>query len=163
MTYTNKVFHNIYSNSRYESGKFRRLERILPRINRLFGDPLCRAKDLNVSVKINMTPVIDARGLAGEIAKRRLENDRATLGLFLKAINITNKKAAKIMDKSDISYLLDLGKLLPAKLKIREFEQEADDFRETRGQKKAFEILTKMDVIYPVVKFESPFKSSSEI
>ena len=128
------------------------IETIRPRINRSFGEPLRKAKDLNVSVKISyMTSVLDARGLAGEIAKRKLENDRATLSLFLKAINITNK-AAKDMDKSDIYYLLDLGKLLPKNLTSPTLKRKADAFLKTRDKEVALQTLKKMNVIYPVMK-----------
>ena len=103
-----------------------------------------------------MTPVIDARGLAVEIAKRKLENDRATLGLFLKAINITNK-AAKVIDKSDIYYLLDLGKLLPKNLLSLKLERKAAVFLKTKDPTAAFNSLTNMNVIYKVMKRSSPY------
>jgi hypothetical protein len=152
----------MYSNNRYQSGKPRRIEAIRPRIDRLFGSPLCRAKDLNVSVKINITPVIDARGLAGEIAKRRLENDRATLGLFLKAINVTNK-AAKAMDKSNVYYLLNLGKLLPKNLTSLTPMRKANLILKTKDQKVAIRTLTEMNALYQVLKWESSFPPSNEI
>jgi hypothetical protein len=102
-----------------------------------------------------MTPVLDARGLADQIAKRKLENDRATLSLFLKAINVSNK-AAKDLDKSDIYYLLDLGKLLPKSLTSPTFKRKADDFWKTKDKdwEAAFKILRKMNAIYQVMKWE---------
>jgi len=151
------MYHSIRIGSGNPSrGSVKIIETIRPRINRSFGDPLRRAKDLNVSLKINMTPVIDARGLAVEIAKRKLENDRATLGLFLKAINITNK-AAKVIDKSDIYYLLDLGKLLPKNLLSLKLERKAAVFLKTKDPTAAFNSLTNMNVIYKVMKRSSPY------
>jgi len=145
-----------YNNIRIGSGKYGRFETIRPRIIKLFGGPLRRAKELNVSVKINMTPVLDAHGFADKIAKLKLENDRATLSLFLKAIKITNK-AAKDIVESNIYYLLDLGKLLPKNLLNLKLERKAAVFLKTKDPTAAFNSLTKMNMIDKVMKWSSPY------
>jgi hypothetical protein len=103
-----------------------------------------------------MTPVLDAHGFADKIAKLKLENDRATLSLFLKAIKITNK-AAKDIVESNIYYLLDLGKLLPKNLLNLKLERKAAVFLKTKDPTAAFNSLTKMNMIDKVMKWSSPY------
>jgi hypothetical protein len=149
-------------NIRIERGRLGRSERIQPRINRLFGGPLRRAKELNVSVKISYrTPIHDANGLTCEIVKRKLENERATLGLFLKAINVANKAAE--VNKSYTYYLLDLGKLFPKNLASSTLNRKVNVFLKTKDRKVALKTLMDMNVIYQVAKWEPSFPPSNEI
>lgn len=136
---------NIYGTIRRSPAIFKP---ILSMANTHFSQHISTAKNLNVSIYMNRTPIYDARTLAVKIANRRLENDRRTLDLFLKAIKVTNSEAYDAMDKP-FTFKLELGKLLRGELSKNNLQNSANIFLAIGEYKEAFRVLREMGAVKP--------------
>jgi hypothetical protein len=104
------------------------------------------ASRLNLSIELNKADIYEVRHLTAEIAKRHLENDKRTLGLFERAISVNNAFTVENL-AGTYKYDVSLGKLLPEHLLRHNLQEKADIFLKTSDINAAIKILREMDVL----------------